>query len=273
MLGSNLDYLWLFLLGAAVIAITKYLLIQGVQWTSDAWQMPRKVQGQVLGYATSVPELVATVSTASKGLIGAGLWNIAASNIINMVLFISGAIFYSRYGKLRNRDFADEIFFALGAIVLPLLLVTRKEWAESPWIALFLFVFFVIYLVVDRMLNASVAGEEPDNSEINKSNGKKGVLYILIGIIGIVVAGNYLGVVAESIVNTLKVPQWAVGWILGFMTSLPELTSFYAVFAASKNSPEDADCQQNLDNLAASNMSNVGLIYPIGIIVFIFATR
>ena len=52
-----------------------------------------------------------------------------------------------------------------------------------------------------------------------------------------------------------------------------KLTSFYAVFAASKNSPEDADCQQNLDNLAASNMSNVGLIYPIGIIVFIFATR
>jgi cation:H+ antiporter len=273
MLGSNLDYLWLLLLGAVVIVITKYLLIQGVQWTSDAWKMPRKVQGQVLGYATSIPELVATVSTASKGLIGAGLWNVAASNIINMVLFISGAIFYSRYGKLRNRDFADEISFALGAIVLPLLLVTRKEWAESPWIALLLFIFFVIYLVADRILNHSVEEQEVDNPERNRSNGKKGILFILFGIIGIIVAGNYLGIVAESIVNTLKVPQWAVGWILGFMTSLPELTSFYAVFAAAKSSPEDADCQQNLDNLAASNMSNVGLIYPIGIIVFIFATR
>ena len=269
MLGSNLDYLWLLLLGAVVIAITKYLLIQGVQWTSDAWKMPRKVQGQVLGCATSVPELVATVSTASKGLIGAGLWNVAASNIINMVLFISGAIFYSRHRKLRNRDFADEIFFALGAIGLPLLLVTNKEWAESPWTALLLFIFFVSYLILDPIFNPLESEQEEDNPESDRSNGKKGVLFILLGIIGIIVAGNYLGIVAESIVNTLDVPEWAVGWILGFMTSLPELTSFFAVFAAAKNSKGDADCQQNLDNLAASNMCNVGFIYPLGIIVFI----
>ena len=175
MLGSYLDFLWLFLLGAVVIGITRYLLVQGVQWTSDAWRVPRKVQGQVLGYATSVPELVATVSTASKGLIGAGLWNVAASNIINMVLFISAAIFYRRSRDLKESKFADEIGFALGAIVLPLVLVTRREWAESPWAALLLFSFFITYLVLDHKLNPSEQEQEEHNFESNRSNGKKRV--------------------------------------------------------------------------------------------------
>ncbi|MEC7987911.1 MAG: sodium/calcium exchanger protein, partial [Myxococcota bacterium] len=100
-------------------------------------------------------------------------------------------------------------------------------------------------------------------------HGTKGIILIVLGLLGIVVTGNYLGMVAESIVNTLNVPQWAVGWILGVITSLPELTTFFAVFAAGKNSLSDNDCQESLDNLAASNMSNLGLIYPIGIVVFL----
>ena len=44
------------------------------------------------------------------------------------------------------------------------------------------------------------------------------------------------------------------------------------VFALAKERGGDESCQQNLDNLAASNMSNVGLIYPIGIIVFLLAS-
>ena len=127
MLGSNLDFIWLILLGAAVIAITRFLLIQGIQLTSDAWRIPRKVQGQVMGYATSTPELVGTVSTASKGLLGAGLWNVTASNIINLTLFFSASILYKRARSLKNKKFLDEFVFAIGAITLPLILVARKE--------------------------------------------------------------------------------------------------------------------------------------------------
>ena len=72
-------------------------------------------------------------------------------------------------------------------------------------------------------------------------------------------------------VNQLGVPQWGVGWILGFITSLPELTTFFAVFSEAKKRGEksDASLQANLDNLAASNMSNLGLIFPIGISVYL----
>jgi hypothetical protein len=70
----------------------------------------------------------------------------------------------------------------------------------------------------------------------------------------------------------MGVPEWAVGWILGFITSLPEMTAFFAVFGSAADEMadgDDTDCQENLDSLAASNMSNLGLIYPIGIAVFL----
>ena len=272
MLGAYQDFVWLILLGMGVVLITRLLLIRGIQLTSEAWQMPRKVQGQILGYATSTPELVGTVSTAAKGLIGAGLWNVTASNIINLILFISAALYFSRSKDLAKRKFIDEIGFAMGAIALPVILVTREQWARSPWSALILFSFFVAYVILDKKLNPVNPDEQKDTASNDSSKGFKGIVFILLGILGIIVAGSYLGGVAESIVNHLKVPEWAVGWILGVITSLPELTSFYAVFSLAKEQESDESCQQNLDNLAASNMSNLGLIYPIGIIVFLLVS-
>ena len=32
---------------------------------------------------------------------------------------------------------------------------------------------------------------------------------------------------------------------------------------------DDTDCQENLDSLAASNMANLGFIYPVGVVVFV----
>jgi len=77
---------WLILLGIAVVFITRLMLINGIQLASDAWPIPRKVQGQIMGYAPSTPELAGTVSTAAKGLLGVGLWNVTASNMSNVEL-------------------------------------------------------------------------------------------------------------------------------------------------------------------------------------------
>ena len=260
-----IDFIKLGILGIGVIIVTKYALIQGILWVSSHWRVPRKVQGQILGYATSAPELVGTLATASKGLLGAGLWNVASSNIINVVLFFSAAMVYKRTHPLKQTKFIDEIGFALGAIALPALLVTQKELAESPWVALFLFAYFVTYIIVDRKVNAKT--EEESGATEKGGKGWLGLGLIALGILGIIVLGHFLGIAAESIVKTMNVPEWGVGWLLGFITSLPELTSFFAVFAASQSEKGDDDIQQNLDNLAASNMSNVGLIYPLGIIV------
>ncbi|MCP4845276.1 MAG: hypothetical protein GY901_09275, partial [Actinomycetia bacterium] len=65
------------------------------------------------------------------------------------------------------------------------------------------------------------------------------------------------------------------GWLLGVVTSLPEVVTFFSVYATSRREGKAhllEDTQEVLDNLAASNMSNTGLIYPVGLSVFLIVT-
>jgi Ca2+/Na+ antiporter len=267
----------LIALGLAVVVLTR-LIVRGIELFAAAGLLSSKTKGQFLGYATSTPELVGTVGTAGHGLLAAGLWNVAASNIINLVLFVAAAAWYRRLRALGKRKFMDEAGFALGAFCIPLLLAQSQYWARSPWTAMALFGSFIGYIYLDKKLNPA----PPPSFSLGKASKVKRTrwrawLYTVGGVIGIVLTGQYLGGVAKEVVVGAGVPQWAVGWILGVITSLPEMTAFFAVFSSAKQShlaeDDDIDVQENLDSLAASNMSNLGLIYPIGIAVFLIVTR
>jgi len=263
-------------LGVAVVLLTK-LVVRGIELYAVAGGMSAKAKGQFLGYATSIPELAGTVGTAGNGLLAAGLWNVGSSNIINLTLFMLAAGYYRRLGALRHRKFVDEMLFALAAAAVPLVLSQLPEMARSPWTAGLLFGFFLAYPVLDRHFNPapppslSIGRIKPEDASRIRGAG-----LVVVGVLGIILAGNYLGTEAKAVVDGMGVPEWAVGWILGFITSLPELTAFFAVFASAREGDKpprlDTDCQENLDSLAASNMSNLGIVYPIGICVFLWVT-
>jgi len=273
---SLLRYKDLFLLAGLailVVLITHYLLTRGVEWLADSSRMSPKFKGKILGFSTSIPELVATTSTAAMGLLGAGLWNIASSNIINSVLFLGAVVWYRKQGRMMQVQFVDEIIFALSAIGLPLFLAMHTGMEKSPWTAVGLVGVFIVYMIADMLLNKHVEHEYADEMNHTEGDHSFGAALGLIGlgILGITLTGYFLGQVAHNVVVQLGVPQWVVGWILGVVTSLPEFTTFFAVFRMAKKRGEksDASLQANLDNLAASNMSNLGLIFPIGITVFL----
>ena len=73
----------------------------------------------------------------------------------------------------------------------------------------------------------------------------------------------------------MGIPVIYVGWLLGLITSLPELTSFFNVFSGAKKRGVMGgtdDTQEVLDNLTGSNMSNVGIIYPVALLIFLLIT-
>jgi Ca2+/Na+ antiporter len=273
---ENQDLLLLVLLGILVVCITRYALTLGVEWLADSTSISPKLKGKILGFSTSVPELVATTSTAAMGLIGAGLWNIAASNILNSGLFLSAMLWYRQYGKLVRFKFLDEISFVLSAVGLPVFLSMSAGLEKSPYTAAVLFSVFLLYLWLDKMLNRHVRIEYAEETESISGDHSvaAAVGLIALGVAGITVTGYFLGYYAERVVVRMEVPEVAVGWILGVITSLPELTSFFAVFGEARRRGErsDASMQANLDSLAASNWSNLGLIFPIGITVFLIAS-
>jgi Ca2+/Na+ antiporter len=93
-----------------------------------------------------------------------------------------------------------------------------------------------------------------------------------LGILAVLAAGRYLGRSAHALIIELGIPTWVIGWILGLVTSLPEAVSFCEIYRLEKARGRlhlRHDTQQGLDALVASNMSNLGIILPAGMLIYL----
>ena len=253
----------------SIIGLVKYGLVPGIDRASASMGWSLKARGKATGYATSVPELVTLVAAGLSGVWEAGLWNIASSNIINVSLATVAILVYRRGSDLIDRRFSKELSFAGLGIIAPLLLM-QFELDQHPSVVVLLLLTFGVYLRVD-----TGDGEVPEGQQREASSAFPALLLCLFSLILIAVAGNFLGAATRDVVQEMGVPAIAAGWILGVVTSLPEAVTFFEVFSAKragKVPDRKAQIQELLDNLAASNMSNSGLIYPVGLGIFLLGT-
>ena len=263
----------LMLSAAVIVAAVRFLLIPGIGRIGAALKFSAKVRGQMIGYATSVPEFTVLVAGALAGVFSAGLWNIAASNIINWALFIATVFAFRQQLDLKYKGFADEIIFGILSVVIPLIMFALRI-GTGFVTAAGLIGFFLIYKVMDKRLNkAGKPAPLPKSAEGGTLRG--GILLLITGIMVILLAGRYLGGSAGALVIHLNVPAWAVGWILGLVTSVCELASFVEIYRIHK--PKDSprhikDTQEALDALVASNIANLGLILPLGMIIYLMVS-
>ena len=265
-MAINLILLTLFSI-ATVLAV-RYLLMKGFDNLCTYFSLSSKARGQVIGYTTSIPEFTVVVSSAFAGVFEAGLWNIASSNIINWVLFAIAVLFYKQQRDMLNKKFIEEIIFASVAVLIPLSLSLFKVGLNIP-VAIGLIILFVIYKIIDRKLNPKT--ERSSVPTEDRPNVFVGAVLLISGIFVVVVCGKYLGQYSANLINQIGIPAWAIGWILGFITSLPEMTSFFEIFRIHKMRGTlhlTDDMQEALDTLVASNCSNLGIILPVGLIIF-----
>lgn len=258
---------------SVIVASVRYLLVPGIGRIGAVLKFSAKMRGQIIGYATSIPEFTVLVAGAMNGVFNAGLWNIASSNIINGVLFMVTVLAYHQQLDLRNRVFIDEISFSILSIAVPLAMFAVGI-GTGYLTAAGLIAVFVLYKVADKRLNkAGRPAPLPAGAEDGTWWG--GGIMLLSGIGVILLAGRFLGSSAGSLITQLNVPAWAVGWILGLVTSVCELASFIEIYRIHrpKDSPDHIkDTQEALDALVASNMSNLGLILPLGMLVYLLVT-
>jgi len=258
---------------SVIVGAVRFLLISGIGRIGAALKLSAKMRGQVIGYATSVPEFTVLVAGALAGVFNAGLWNIAASNIINWLLFLLTVVAFRQQLDLKNKVFIDEIVFGILSVVVPLFLFAAHIGTGYATVA-GLLVFFVFYKIMDKRLNK--AGK-PAPLPAGAEDGSlwSGILFLVIGVGIILLAGKFLGSSTLTLVRLLNVPAWAVGWILGLVTSVCELTSFVEIYRIHK--PKDSprhikDTQEALDALVASNVANLGLILPLGMLVYLLVS-
>lgn len=253
---------------AVVVAAVRYLVMVGTASLCVRCGFSSKTRGKIIGYTTSMPEFVTVISSALVGVFDAGLWNIAASNIINWVLFLSVVIAYRQYTELWSFPFLDEIVFGLLSVAIPLVLFQLNP-QLTVGVSLGLLAFFGMYAVCDRAIKQKEERQE-DQSPPQKSLARA-VSMIIGGIAMVLVAGRFLGQSAHTLILHIAVPSWLVGWIWGFISSVPELASFFLIYKSHQEQGKlhlTADTQEALDALVASNMVNLGIILPLGMMFY-----
>ena len=254
---------------AVIIVLVRFGLLKGIDQIANSLKWSAKARGQITGYATSVPELVCITSAGLSGVWQAGLWNIASSNIINVGLMLFAISSYRQTSELLKRRFLDELLFSAFAVFTPMVLM--KAGLDTQWYLVpLLFGLFVIYRMVDARVNRSTKHKAGDEEAVG--NLPFGLILLTTALTAITVAGVFLGNATAAVVEQLGIHPAIAGWILGIVTSVPEMVSFFAVYAAAKKegmAQSLNDTQEALDNLTGSNMSNLGIVYPLGLFVYL----
>lgn len=197
----------------------------------------------VVSFGTSIPELMVSIQAAMDQAADIAIGNVLGSNIANIALVLG-----------------------LSAVIRPLS-ITTNTYKLSWWVMLIsslLFILFLLDNVITKMeglllvaglfcfiifsIKRNIPNEE---SIISKINIQTGILFFVLGAIGLYFGSELFVESAISIASFFNVPKFVIGiTVVALGTSLPELvTSIVALMKGQNNI--------SLGNLIGSNIFNV----------------
>ena len=206
----------------------------------------------VMGFGTSIPELLVSVFSAARGNSGLSLGNAYGSNIMNIGLVLGLAAILSPV-IVRRHVVRRELPLLILATAITAYFVMDLELSRSEGgILLALFVMLLLFLLWASSDDTAEPHDAALRSHLEKhavSLGKS-IGYLVVGLAAIAVCAATLVWSARGIVGNLGLSELVVGVILlAIGTSLPELVVI--VVAAKRKEHELA-----LGNIIGSNLFN-----------------
>lgn len=235
-------------------------LVDGASAIARRFKVSEFVIGlTIVGFGTSCPELVVSVTGALTGSSDVAAGNVIGSNIMNTLLILGLTAVVSPI-LITSQNKKRDIPLTLGVTVLFILLGMNKSLlglGSSDMISrLEGFVFltlFVSYLYICFKLD-SKEGNDDSDGEYQEMKIGKSILLVIFGLAGLIGGGRMFVNSATHIATILGVSEKFIAiTILAGGTSLPELVT--CVIAAAKGKGQLA-----LGNILGSNIFNILLI-------------
>ncbi len=262
-----------------IVIIAKYILVSLLRKLAEALNLSAKTVGNIAGIATSVPELLTVSFSAITGLVSASVYNIISSNVINFLQY-SASIFMNHNQKvIKNMAIRIDLILVSITILFPiLLLLVNIEFSLSIVPVLIL----LCVLFYDINYNAHQLYLKKENSQIQEKieqekkwvKGKTKVVvlssfYLLLTSISLYVIGNALSHSLATLATFFHIPETMLGIALGFITSIPELITFFESQKHYRKAKNDLlGVVEATNNLFTSNVLNLYVIQSIGIIFY-----
>lgn len=255
---------------SAIVLISKYILAGTIRKLANSLNLTSKTVGGIAGYATSVPELLTVAASSINGLMGASMYNILSSNIINFLQYTASIIINKNQKTLTNKVIKIDILLVIATILIPIIFIRLNLEMNIITVIIFLLLYlFFKYLDSNaHKLYLNSQKTEDINKQIKWWDSIKYILVLIISSILLFVVGNLLGETLENLCYVFNISESIIGIFLGVITSIPELITFFeAQRHHNKSNNELEGVIEATNNLFTSNILNLFIIQSIGVLL------
>lgn len=251
--------------GLVVLVVGGELLVSGASSIARRLGMSTLVVGlTIVSVATSAPELAVSVDAVLQGQPDLAVGNVVGSNTANSLLVVGLAALVAPLAVQRRLLRLDLPFMVFLGVALIVLSLDGHLGLVDGLILLTCFVAHIAITVwVGRRDAAAQSGGlaaecQPPDERTAPADAPlptpKAVLYLLLGLAGLVLGANVLVTGAVGVAAAFGVSGLVIGLtIVAVGTSLPEIVS--SIAAARRG-----DAGLVLGNVVGSNIANIGLV-------------
>lgn len=246
----------LLIVGFVLLIKGADIFVDGASSTALNLKVSKMVIGlTIVAFGTSAPEFAVSIKALLSGSSDIVLGNVVGSNILNILLILGISSLFSSMVVKDNTVKKEIPLTILFSVLLTVLSfdnifdknITNVITRTDGIVILLFFIVFIYYL-------ASIAKNNKEEKEKAPYKIGKSLLFVLIGLVGIVAGSNLVVDNASAIAKALNVSEKMISLtIVAFGTSLPELVT--SVQAARKHENDIA-----IGNIIGSNIFNIGIV-------------
>jgi len=244
---------WLLLAaGLGLLLASGEFLVRGAAGVARAFGVsPLFIGLTLVGFGTSVPELVASLIAAFRGSPGIAVGNVVGSNIANLLLILALTAVIAPVAIFRQPYHRDALVLALSALVATAVILLGELHRSAGIVMILLLLGYVVLSY--RMEQGKVGAA--DAVAVSSARGWGVPLLVTLGALaGVVLGARLLVDAAILLAREFGVAETVIGLtVVAVGTSLPELA--VCVIAALRGQGAVA-----VGNVVGSNIYNVFFI-------------
>ena len=273
-----LEIIKFIIYSALIVLISKYILVTTLRKLAECLKLKPKTVGNIAGYATSIPELLTITTSSLRGLSGASVYNIISSNVINFIQYIGAILLNKNVDKIKNRAIITDIILVIFTILIPIVLLKMNIELNIMIVPIFVILYILFRVINDNVHKMYLKNEdekieheievEEEKESKNRFQTIKYIIYLVITGFLLYFVGDKLGNTLETLCKLFNISEAIIGILLGFITSIPELMTFFESQKHYKKEDDDMlGVVEATNNLLTSNILNLFAIQTIGILI------
>ena len=238
----------LLLVGFVFLIKGSDFFVDGASSVASLLKIPTIIVGlTIVAFGTSAPEAAVSITSSWTGSNAMAVGNVIGSNLFNMLMVIGIAALLSNL-LMEKSVLEKDLPFLVGITILWAVFIVIG-WNISQIEGIILLVILLAYIIY--LVRSARKSKDADVVEKPKLSLPKSIIFILVGIAGIVLGGDLVVNSASDIAIALGMSEALVGLtIVAIGTSLPELVT--SITALRKG-----DNQLVIGNVIGSNIFNI----------------